>query len=118
MEVSADRDRRILGLLGLAHRAGRVAVGYGAVAAMVSRGRRPVVLVGKDAGGDVRSKARRLDPVKRLVDDILECEDLARAMGRNRLSIVAVSAPDFVAGLLREIDVDEAPAESGREKGN
>jgi ribosomal protein L7Ae-like RNA K-turn-binding protein len=92
---------RLLNLLGLARRAGRLAVGATAVERMVAQGRHPVVIVARDAGRSQRERARRLTPVRLVLDEVVGREDLARALGRQELAIVALDDPGFVGGIER-----------------
>ena len=99
MAAREDRDR-LLALLGLAHRAGRLAVGASAVEDMVRRGRRPLVVTARDAGAGQLRRWRRLSPVLGLLDGAVDRADLARALGRRELSVVALDDPSFLKGLL------------------
>ena len=93
------RAERALGLLGLALRAGRLAVGATAVDKMVRSGARPVVVVARGAGANKRRRAMAMEPVRGYVDGLFDSEDLARRLGRLELVLVAVSDPGFVRGL-------------------
>ncbi len=108
-------SRRLLALIGLAHRAGRTALGAGAVASMVCRGRKPLVFVAADCGGNQRDKAAKLSPVAGVVYDLVDRVDLARALGRGELTIVAVDGREFVRGLLKILETAPA-AGNGAEK--
>ncbi len=111
----ADPDR-VLGLLGLARRAGRLALGLTAVTIMVRRGRAPLVLTAADAGDSLRQKLARLEPAPRMADLPCGREDLGRALGRSDLAVVAVDDRGFVKGLsalLAAADADEATGSAG-----
>lgn len=90
---------RLLALLGLALRAGKLQVGFSAVEQAVHRGKEPLVVVAKDMGASQRTRALRLEPVKGFVTDVVSGADLAAALGRNKLVIVSVSDPGFVDGI-------------------
>ena len=94
-----DGDK-LLGLLGLAQRAGQLAVGARAVEKMVKQGGKPVVVLATDAGDSQRAKLSKLQPVRALVDDVLTGEEMARAMGRQKLVVAGVCDPGFVKGIL------------------
>lgn len=94
-----DRAARLLALLGLARNAGRLAVGYSAVELLVKRGEEPVVVVAIDAGPGQRGRIARWEPVRLLLADAVSAADLARALGRDKLSVVATSDPGFVKGI-------------------
>ncbi|MBK8166473.1 MAG: 50S ribosomal protein L7ae [bacterium] len=90
---------RLLALLGLAMRAGKLQVGFSAVEQAVHRGKEPLVVLASDMGASQRTRALRLEPVKGFVTGVVTGEDLATALGRNKLVIVGVSDPGFVAGI-------------------
>ena len=96
-----ERAERLVALLGLARRAGKLAMGYTAVAQLVRRGERPLVIVAVDAGAGQRGRIARWQPVRGLVDDVLSADDLAVALGREKLSVVGVSDPGFIAGIAK-----------------
>ncbi len=97
--AAGSAEERLLGLLGLARRAGQLAVGGTAVEKMVARGRRPLVIVARDCGAALRNKALHLEPVRGFLVDLVEREDLARVLGRNKLAVVAVADHGFVDGI-------------------
>lgn len=90
---------RLLALLGLAMRAGKLLVGFSAVEQAVHRGKEPLVVLASDMGASQRTRALRLEPVKGFVTGVVTGADLAAAMGRNKLVIVGVSDPGFVDGI-------------------
>ena len=92
---------RLLGLLGLARRAGKLAVGTSAVERMVHEGRRPLLIIASDAGEGPRTRLLRLAPVRGVLADVVSRDDLAMALGRKELTVVAVGDPDFVHGIER-----------------
>jgi hypothetical protein len=99
--VPADETlEKALGLLGLARRSGQLAVGASAVEQMVHRGKRPVVIVARDAGESQRRRMLGLRPVRGFVADAFDRETLAQRLGRGELAVVAVSDPGFVSGLI------------------
>jgi hypothetical protein len=93
------RVERVLGLLGLARRAGKLALGATAVEKQVRHGPPPVVIIAHDAGGNQRSRVKKLGPVRGVIDGLLGRDDLAGRLGRNELVVVAVNDPGFVRGL-------------------
>ena len=90
---------KLLGLLGLARRAGKLGMGFSAVETMVAKGERPLVIVAADTGESTRGKISRWQPVQGVVADVLTAEDMARAFGRDKLAVVAVSDSGFVKGI-------------------
>ena len=103
------RVERVLGLLGLARRAGRLAMGATAVEKMVRMGARPVVIVARDAGANMRRRVAAMEPVRGYVNGLLGSEDLAGRLGRQELVLVAVSDPGLVRGLTELGVVEESP---------
>jgi hypothetical protein len=99
----AEREAvaKLLALLGLAHRAGRLAIGASAVTDMVRRGRRPLVITARDAGPGQLRRWRRLEPVGGFLDGVVTRDELARALGRRKLAIVALDDRSFVSGITR-----------------
>ena len=94
------RIEKVLGLLGLARRAGRLAMGATAVEKMVRRGRPPVVIIAHDAGENQRRRFASLGTIRGLIPDLLGREDLAGRLGRSELVVVAVNDVGFVRGLI------------------
>lgn len=89
----------LLKLLGLARRAGRLATGFDAVAKLVARGRKPLVVIATDASPGQTKKIMRLSPVRAFWTDAVGRDELAAALGRKELVVVALDAPDFLRGL-------------------
>jgi ribosomal protein L7Ae-like RNA K-turn-binding protein len=108
--TSDDRAERVLALLGLARRAGKLAVGATAVEKLVRVGARPVIIVARDAGAVMTRRARALEPVRGRVADLVTRDDLARRLGRNDLVLVAVADTGFVKGL-QKLGVVTGPEE-------
>jgi len=99
-----DQQQKLLGMLGLAMRAGKIAVGATAVKQMVARSQRPVLLiVARDAGEGQRKRFRRLEPVAAVLDDVVDRAGLSAALGRNDLAVVAVDDTGFVRGIKKII---------------
>ena len=96
-----ERAEKLCGLLGLARRAGKLAVGASAVERMVHQGSRPLVVVASDAGSGLRSTVERWEDLRFVLDDVMTSEEMARVFGREKLAIVAVTEPGFVRGILK-----------------
>jgi ribosomal protein L7Ae-like RNA K-turn-binding protein len=92
-------QQKLLGLLGLARRAGKLAVGFTAVEKIVRRGESPMVIVASDMGASQMSKVDRWEPLRGTLNDVFTAEELAQAMGREKLSVVGVSDAGFVKGI-------------------
>ncbi len=104
----------LLRLLGLARRARRLAAGHDAVVRMVAKGKRPLVIVATDTSPGQRAKIMRLEPVRAFWMDRLSRDELADALGRKELVIVALDDPDFLRGL----GLDMERKRSGRPRWN
>ena len=98
-QAAGETAERALGLLGLARRAGKLALGATAVEQMVAREMRPVVVVARDAGAGQRRRMLGLRPVRGHVAHLLDREQLAQRLGRQELVVVAVADMGFVRGL-------------------
>ena len=93
-----------MALLGLARRAGRLAVGFSAVEQEVRGNRKVLVVAASDMGAAQKSKVNRFENLAGLIDDALTSEQMAEAFGRNKLAIIGLSDPGFVKGIKKLID--------------
>ena len=96
--MSREKEK-LLGLLGLARRAGKLAVGFRAVESLVRRGENPLVVFAQDIGASQRNKVLGWEPVRGILGDMLTQEELARTLGREKLVVVGVSDPGFIKGI-------------------
>jgi ribosomal protein L7Ae-like RNA K-turn-binding protein len=101
MARDAEVTRRLGGLLGLARKAGKLALGASAVEQLVERGERPVVVLATDAGQALRRRIDRLAPVRGKLADQISRSELAAACGRRDLAVVAVADRGFARGILQ-----------------
>lgn len=108
---------KLLGLLGLARRAGKLAVGFRAVEQLVRRGDRPLVIVARDAGAAQKGKIAGWSPLRGLIDDVLDREPLAQAMGRDQLVVVGLTDPGFIKGIRRELEGPQEKKPRSRQDG-
>ncbi len=97
--MPAVDGQKLLGLLGLARRAGKLAVGFSAVEKIVRRGEAPFIILAQDTGASQKNKIERWEPLSGMLSDVLTAEELAQAMGREKLSVVGVSDAGFVKGI-------------------
>ena len=95
-----DAAERVLALLGLARRAGRLAVGATSVEKLVRQGARPVIVLASDAGSNQQRRVLRWQPIRGVVVGLVRRCDLARQFGRGDLAVVAVADAGFVRGLI------------------
>lgn len=98
-ERDETQTRKLIGLLGLARRAGQLAVGTTAVEKLVRRGERPLVVLATDAGAALVQRVERWDPLRGVVTGAVTGAELATAFGREKLSVVGTAAPDFIRGI-------------------
>ncbi|MFO7654394.1 MAG: hypothetical protein R6X25_11300 [Candidatus Krumholzibacteriia bacterium] len=98
-DAREQRRRRLLGLLGLARRAGKLAMGQTAVDSLVARQQRPVVVLALDAGDALRRRVERLEPLRGCSTDLVTRSDLATLGGRDDLAVVATADASFVRGI-------------------
>lgn len=106
---SRDERQRLIALLGLAQRAGKLAAGISAVERSVARRQRPLVLLVSDAGGALRRRVARLEPVRDLRVMSVTRAELARALGRHDLAVVAIADTGFVRGITALSPSDRDP---------
>ncbi len=90
---------RLLGLLGLARRAGQLAVGETAIEKLVVRGKRPLIIIADGCGNSLRNKVLHLQPVRGFLLGAVDRHQLAKAVGRQELAVVGVADPGFVSGI-------------------
>ncbi len=74
-------------------------MGFSAVEKMVNRGENPLVITASGLGESLKGKVSRWQPVRGVVADVLTGEELARALGREKLAVVGVSDSGFVKGI-------------------
>ena len=97
--MAALDEKKLLGLLGLAQRAGKLAVGFSAVEKMVRRGQRPLVLTAQGVGAAQLGKIQRWEPLAGLILEAVDAGKLADAFGRDKLVVVGVADPGFIKGI-------------------
>jgi len=74
-------------------------MGVSAVEKMVTKGENPLVITSSDIGDSLKGRVSRWQPVRGIVADVLTGEDMARALGRDKLAVVGVSDSGFVKGI-------------------
>ena len=92
---------KLLGLLGLAQRAGKLAVGATAVEGLIHRGRRPVVIVAEDAGSALLRRLQSQGPERCVLVRAASRHELGKALGRDQVAAVAVTDRGFVNGIVK-----------------
>ncbi len=94
-----ERDENLSRLLGLAQRAGRLAVGFSAVERLVQRGERPLVILAVDVGSGQMGRIERWTPVNGLIRTGLKVDELGALLGRDKVAVLGVTDPGFVGGI-------------------
>ena len=105
--VAAGLKRRCLDRLGLARRAGLVAVGFEKVKAQASTGHTVLILEAADGAVDGRRKVTKLAPDAPVID-VFTGEELGQALGRDHAVHVSLQADR-----LTDVLADEAKRYAG-----
>jgi len=105
-QVAGIMQKRILGYMGLANRAGQVISGGSMVSDAIRSGQKPgLVLVETDTSEDIGKKIETLAAVHQIACiRIMEKDDFGSILGKAPRSAVAVRASGFVAQLKHEIE--------------
>ncbi len=97
-------EDRILGLLGMAQRAGRVASGGFAVEKLIQSGRAVLVIVAKDASENTRKMFRnKCEFYEVAYAEISTREKLGRAIGKEERVSIALEDEGFSGAILKLI---------------
>ncbi len=99
-----------LGLIGLALRAGRLAVGETAVEELCAKKKCRLLLVSSDAALNTLRKAERLAEMCRSPLLTLPCikSDFGTALGRQQCAIAALSDPGFANAIMDRVQKDSS----------
>ncbi len=98
MDLSAN-----LGFLGLARKAGALAVGSDAVEIVLAKGRAKLVVFASDAGKSTLSKFKTICDDKGVPIRMASTkEDLGGALGRRQVAVAAVTDVNFAARMLKD----------------
>ncbi|HRP08594.1 MAG TPA: ribosomal L7Ae/L30e/S12e/Gadd45 family protein [Gemmatimonadales bacterium] len=99
-----DRSARLLGLLGLGARGGKLVIGVDATRAALQGGRADLVVKASDASPRAMEKVVRLARAKSVpVVDGPAAEAIGSRLGRPPVMMVAVRDRDLAAGLLAAV---------------
>ena len=108
LEHPAPVDR-VLGLLGLARRAGKLALGRQAVLQAVIHDRASLIVLAGDASIRTSSEfARRSNTAGVPVITMADMELLGKSVGSSPLAVCAVCDKDFARGIASLVGVDGA----------
>ena len=72
--MSTVNVEKLLGMLGLARKAGKLAVGFTAVETIVRRGESPFVIMASDMGASQKRKVSNWEPLRGTLPDVLTGE--------------------------------------------
>ncbi len=105
--ASEEKEQAWLRLLGLAYRAGALVIGEAAVKDKVRHGHAFLIFVAKDASPAL-FQAHNTRELRRDVPGFLISEQakLGSALGRERISVVALLSRDFVKGFFERLEQD------------
>lgn len=93
-------EDKILRLLGLAQRAGRLTAGLDATMAGIRRGDVKLLIIAETIGSSSKKKIlRQAESCNCAVLSLRDADALARALGVRKRSIVGVKDSDFAAGI-------------------
>jgi ribosomal protein L7Ae-like RNA K-turn-binding protein len=106
VQVDGSMQRRILGYLGLANKAGQVISGGSLVSDAIRGGHKPgLILVAADVSEAIGEKIELLATVHHIVCfRIMNKDDFGAILGKAPRSAVAIRAGGFVAQLTHEIE--------------
>lgn len=93
----------VLGLLGLARRAGALRLGARPVLRALREEGDGIVFLAHDAGQDLADRMELAAKGAQLERALFSAADLADAFGRDRLSVVSVHESGFVRGIRRRL---------------
>ncbi|MBK5273484.1 MAG: DUF448 domain-containing protein [Desulfuromonadales bacterium] len=104
--VISIMQKRILGYLGLANRAGQVVSGGSMVSDAIKGGRKPgLILLAIDVSEDIGKKIEMLAAVHHIVCmRVMKKDDFGAILGKAPRSAIAIKAGGFVAQLTNEIE--------------
>ncbi len=66
---------------------------------MCNRGGKIMIIIARDVSPGQKNKLMRLTSQENIVDDLLDRADMANALGREDLTVVAVQDRDFLKGI-------------------
>lgn len=103
--MSTMHEQKVTGLLGLALRANKLAVGSDLVADMATSGKMRVLLISADAGAAIKRDAAFFARKANVPMLTLPCDKLAlgKALGRSACAICALSDIGFAASVAKQL---------------
>lgn len=97
---------RLIGLLHLCRKAGKLILGQKAVLTILSRGRQPLVLTALDAGAALRKKLTGC----RTITMRWPSEKMGDIFGRQRISVIGITDEDFASEITNIIKLEKLSA--------
>jgi ribosomal protein L7Ae-like RNA K-turn-binding protein len=110
-----DPEARVLGMIGLARRAGRAVIGSDAVKEAARQGHLAAVVVATDAGPNARKRVVPL--LVALGVPIVECGDrgsLGRSVGRAPVATVGIRDARLATRIMAGLDIEGKNAQEDR----
>lgn len=96
---------KILGLLGLAAGAGKIAYGDSAVSKNIIAGKAKLVILAKNSGNNISSKTKKI-----CLENSVECiefsdkESIGKAVGKDDKAVIAITDEGFAQAVLKLIN--------------
>ena len=96
--------QNILNLLGLARKAGKLALGYTATTLAIKKGLVPLVLMASDTAPNTREKMERLCHKYRVdIYYLVDHGELGRALGKSTQNVVGVMSKELASAFKKQI---------------
>jgi ribosomal protein L7Ae-like RNA K-turn-binding protein len=94
---------RLIGLLNLCRKAGKLILGQKAVLSLLSRGGQPLILTARDTGEVLKRKLAGY----RTITMKWPSDKLGGIFGRNRISVIGVTDENFASEIMNLIKVEK-----------
>jgi len=93
----------IVGLFGLAQRAGKIAIGATAVSREIRRSRDLLLFFATDFSSSTKEKLLAQSEKRPQIFEIGTMEEWGKFFGRERVGVIAISDKNFAAGILQKL---------------
>lgn len=98
-------NRKILGLLGLARRAGKVAFGTEMVTGLIEKKKVKLLIIATDASERTKKNFRQLAEEKQIpIREIETIEEISRAIGQTNKAVLGITDTNFSKEMIKSID--------------
>lgn len=109
-----DNEQKLLGLLGMAMRAGRIQSGEFAVEKLIHSGKASCVIIARDASANTKSKFRNKCEFYGIpFAEFSTKEKLGHALGKEIRSSIAVDDPGFAGAFLKKYRTIQTQKDGG-----